>query len=80
MQLCDCTDEASEMNATKSKFIPPAQAIRNAMLAAQWRGVDPRNSFSAQEREWMAVARVREGARARSEAQANRELAMLLTD
>ena len=63
----------------KLKSITPTQQVRNAMLAAQWRGVDPRNSRDAQIREWDSVARVRAGMRSRSEADANRELAELLT-
>lgn len=63
----------------KLKTLTVEQQVRNAMAAAQWRGCDPRNSHPAMEREWMQVARVRAGLRSRSEAQANRELAMLLT-
>ena len=64
--------------STKLKPLTVEAQLRNAMAAAQWRGCDPRNSHSAMEREWIAVARVRNGARMRSEAQANRELAELL--
>lgn len=62
----------------KLKTLTTEALVRNAMAAAQWRGVDPRNSHDAHQREWLAVARVRAGVRSRSEAQANRELAQLL--
>ena len=59
---------------SKLKTLTVEQQLRNAMAAAQWRGVDPYNSHDAQSREWQRVARVRAGVRSRSEAQANREL------
>jgi hypothetical protein len=68
------------MNMTKSKPLTVEEQMRNAMAAAQWRGVDPYNSHDAQDREWSMVARVRNGMRARSEAQANWELAQLLRE
>lgn len=71
------TDETTSMTM---QDLTEEQQFINAMLAAQWRGVDPRNSHSAQEREWIAVARVRQGMRSRSEAQANWELAQLLRE
>lgn len=63
---------------TKLKTLTAEAQMTNAMKAAQWRGVDPRNSHAGQEREWSAVAKVRAGMRSRSEAQANLELAQLL--
>lgn len=62
------------------KKLTVEQQMRNAMIAAQWRGVDPRNSHRSQEREWTTVAKVRQGVRSRSEAQANWELAELLRE
>lgn len=59
---------------TKLKTLTVEEQMRNAMLAAQWRGVDPRNSHSGMEREWTKVQRVRQGMRMRSEAQANWEM------
>lgn len=64
----------------KLKPMTVEQQLRNAMAAAQWRGVDPYDSHVVQSQEWQRVARVRAGLRSRSEAQANRELAMLLSD